>query len=68
MRAFEGRREGDVGVAGRNGREKYFPDKGSLIFYLSGPLIQHGRYLETWYLEAGRDLGITEADTEVGVL
>ena len=30
--------------------------------------IQHGRYLETWYLEAGRDLGTTEADTEVGVL
>ena len=31
-------------------------------------LVQHGRYLETWYLEAGRDLGTTEADTEVGVL
>ena len=30
--------------------------------------IQHGRYLETWYLEAGRDLGTSEADTEVGVL
>ena len=30
--------------------------------------VQHGRYLETWYLEAGRDLGTTEADTEVGVL
>ena len=30
--------------------------------------IQHGRYLENWYLEAGRDLGTSEADTEVGVL
>ena len=30
--------------------------------------LQHGRYLENWYLEAGRDLGTTEADTEVGVL
>ena len=38
-------RDGDEGVAGRNGREKYFPDEGSLIclpgksiiFYLSGP-------------------------------
>ena len=31
-------------------------------------VIQHGRYLENWYLEAGRDLGTSEADTEVGVL
>ena len=30
--------------------------------------IQHGRYLENWYLEAGRDLGTSEADAEVGVL
>ena len=30
--------------------------------------IQHGRDLETWYLEAGRHLGASEADTEVGVL
>ena len=40
-RAREGRRvsskgpsgvqDGDEGVAGRNGREKYFPDEGSLI-------------------------------------
>ena len=30
--------------------------------------LQHGRYLENWYLEAGRDLGTSEADTEVGVL
>ena len=30
--------------------------------------VQHGRYLENWYLEAGRDLGTSEADTEVGVL
>ena len=30
--------------------------------------IQHGRDLETWYLEAGRDLETSEADTEVGVL
>ena len=30
--------------------------------------IQHGRYLETLYLEAGRDLGTSEADMEVGVL
>ena len=30
--------------------------------------IQHGRYLENWYLEAGRDLGTSEADTEVGDL
>ena len=36
--------------------------------HLSRKQIQHGRYLETWYLEAGRDLGTTEADTEVGVL
>ena len=34
-----------------------------------GPnIVHHGRYLETWYLEAGRDLGTSEADTEVGVL
>ena len=31
-------------------------------------VIQHGLYLENWYLEAGRDLGTSEADTEVGVL
>ena len=30
--------------------------------------VQHGRDLETWYLEAGRDLETSEADTEVGVL
>ena len=30
--------------------------------------IQHGRDLETWYLEAGRHLGASEADTEVGVI
>ena len=30
--------------------------------------VQHGRYLENWYLEAGRDLGASEADTEVGAL
>ena len=30
--------------------------------------VQHGRYLENWYLEAGRDLGTSEADTEAGVL
>ena len=30
--------------------------------------LQHGRYLENWYLEAGRHLGASEANTEVGVL
>ena len=30
--------------------------------------LQHGRDLETWYLEAGRYLGASEVDTEVGVL
>ena len=30
--------------------------------------IKHGRDLETWHLEAGRDLETSEADTEVGVL
>ena len=30
--------------------------------------IQHGRYLENWYLEVGRHLEASEADTEVGVL
>ena len=30
--------------------------------------VQHGRDLETWHLEAGRHLGTSEADTEVGVL
>ena len=30
--------------------------------------LQHGRDLETWYLEDGRHLGASEADTEVGVL
>ena len=29
---------------------------------------EKSRYLENWYLEAGRDLGTSEADTEVGVL
>ena len=38
------------------------------LFAIGFIAIQHGRYLETWYLEAGRDLGTTEADTEVGVL
>ena len=33
-----------------------------------GNQLQHGRDLETWYLEAGRDLGASEVDTEVGVL
>ena len=30
--------------------------------------LQHGRDLETWHLEAGRHLGTSEADMEVGVL
>ena len=30
--------------------------------------VQHGRDLETWYLEAGRHLGTFVSDTEVGVL
>ena len=30
--------------------------------------IKHGRDLETWHLEAGRHLGTSEADMEVGVL
>ena len=29
---------------------------------------EQGRYLENWYLEADRDLGTSESDTEVGVL
>ena len=42
--------------------------KNILVFGYLFLKVQHGRYLETWYLEAGRDLGTTEADTEVGVL
>ena len=34
----------------------------------SGKKVQHGRYLGNWYLEAGRHLEASEADTEVGVL
>ena len=30
--------------------------------------VHHGRDLETWHLEAGRHLGTSEADTEVGFL
>ena len=26
--------------------------------------LQHGRYLENWYLEAGLDLGTADGDTE----
>ena len=40
--------------------------KGKLLQQLY--TIQHGRDLETWHLEAGRHLGTSEADTEVGVL
>ena len=40
-----------------------------LFFTLKSQMkVQHGRYLENWYLEAGRDLETPEADTEVGVL
>ena len=30
--------------------------------------LQHGRYLENWYLGVNRHLVASEADTEVGVL
>ena len=45
-----------------------------VLFFKNVPIfdqkkeIKHGRYLKTCYLEAGRDLGTSEADTEVGVL
>ena len=38
------------------------------FFGITLSTVQHGRDLETWYLEAGRHLGTSEADTEVGVL
>ena len=48
--------------------EKNLPPKFSTTRSVVCMYIQHGRYLETWYLEAGRDLETSEADTEVGVL
>ena len=36
--------------------------------FTKGRIIQHGRDLETWHLEAGGHLGTSEADTEVGAL
>ena len=38
------------------------------VSYTLQKKIQHGQDLETLYLEDGRHLGASEADTEVGVL
>ena len=35
---------------------------------LAAQNVQHSRYLENWYLEAGRHLETSDADTEVVVL
>ena len=40
-------------------------DMDGAILYMQ---VQHGRYLENWYLGVGRHLRASEADTEVGVL